>query len=223
MTPAVRRGAVAILAILCLQHPLAAQEFVTAPGQLNDEDFYRIVACAAPPGGTCQKQMIRWRQNALTVGITRLDPAFLGGKKKRADVALDLAIDEINAAGAGIRLVRDDVDPDIPLLFLDMPARSTLRDTGIDVLDGTPISAAGVRVFARDGVILKSVILVTRGLEKRAYESVILEEITQGLGLMTDIGGTFYESRSIFSQSSNALKKLGLQDRMALGRHYPAR
>jgi hypothetical protein len=80
-----------------------------------------------------------------------------------------------------------------------------------------------VRVFAKDGVILKAVIIFTTGLQKRAYESAMLEEITQGLGLLTDIGGAYYESRSIFSQSSNALTKLGKQDIMALGRHYPAR
>ena len=80
-----------------------------------------------------------------------------------------------------------------------------------------------MRVFAKDGVILKSVILFTTGLQMRAYESAMLEEIIQGLGLLTDIGGTYYETRSILSQSSNALTKLGKQDIMALGRHYPAR
>ena len=72
-------------------------------------------------------------------------------------------------------------------------------------------------------MILKSVIIFTTGLEKRAFERVMLEEITQGLGLMTDKGGPYYQSRSIFSQSSNALTKLGKRDIIALGRHYPAR
>lgn len=201
----------------------AAQEFITTDTALGDEDFYRLVACAAPPGGTCQKPEIRWDKPEITVGITRMERAYLGGKKKRAEAALFLALKEINSADLGIRLVRDDRDPDIPILFLDMPAGANLKDTGYQVLDGTPISAAGVRVFAKDGVILKSVILFTLGLQIRAYESAMLEEIVQGLGLMTDIGGEFYETRSIFSQSSNALKKLGKQDLMALSRHYPAR
>jgi hypothetical protein len=41
------------------------------------------------------------------------------------------------------------------------------------------------------------------------------------MGLWTDIGGPYYESRSIFSESSNSLVRLGEQDLMALRRHYP--
>ena len=194
-------------------------------GALGDDDFYRLTACAAPPAGDCSKPFVRWQKPELTVAITRMDRAFLGGKSKRADVALDLALAQLNAADMGLRLVRNDAaqDPDIPILFLDTPARSTLQGTGFARLDGTPISAAGVRVFAKDGIIRKSVILVTLGLQKRAYESVLLEELTQALGLLTDIGGPYYETRSVLSQSSNAVKKLGAQDIMALERHYPAR
>ncbi len=51
--------------------------------------------------------------------------------------------------------------------------------------------------------------------------SGMLEELTQCMGLWTDIGGSYYESRSIFSESSNSLVRLGEQDLMALRRHYP--
>ncbi len=211
--------------LLCfaLASGASAQEFLSTEVQLDDEDFYRLVSCAAPPGKECGKPVVHWPKTALTIGITRMDRAYLGGKKKRAEAALFRAIQEINAAGSAIQLTRDDANPDIAILFLDMPARATIEGSGYAALDGKPISAAGVRVFAKDGTILKSVILFTTGLQMRAYESVMLEEITQGLGLMTDIGGRFYETRSIFSQSSNALTKLGKQEIMALGRHYPAR
>ncbi|MEN8894353.1 DUF2927 domain-containing protein [Planktotalea arctica] len=200
-----------------------AQEYLRAETALSDAQFYRLVSCAAPPGGTCQKPVVRWRKNDLSVGITRMDAAYLGGKKKRAEAALVRAIQEINAAGSAIRLTRNDTAPDIPILFLDMPARGTIQNSGFKALDGRSISAAGVRVFTKDGMIEKSVIIFTTGLQMRAYESAMLEEITQGLGLLTDIGGSYYESRSIFSQTSNARVKLGTQDIMALGRHYPAR
>lgn len=211
------------IALLLLVQTLHAQEFLSSKTALSDDDFYGIVSCAAPPNGTCGKPVVKWAKNELSVGITKMDKAYLGGKKLRAEAALSRAIDEINAAGADIKLRRDDNDPDIPILFLNIPARSTIEGSGYQVLDGKPISAAGVRVFAKDGVILKSVVIFTTGLQKRAYESVMLEEIMQGLGFLTDIGGSFYESRSIFSQSSNALTKLGKQDIMALGRHYPPR
>ncbi|EDZ42041.1 conserved hypothetical protein [Rhodobacteraceae bacterium HTCC2083] len=182
---------------LALSSAVSAQEFLATDTALADNDFYRLVACAAPPKGNC--------------------------KKTRAEASLSQAIDEINAAGTAIQLTRDDSNPDFPILFLDIPARSTIQGSGFQVLEGKSISGAGARVLAKNGMILKSVIIFTTGLEKRAFERLMLEEITQGLGLMTDIGGPYYESRSIFSQSSNALTKLGKQDIIALGRHYPAR
>lgn len=182
---------------LALSSAVSAQEFLATDTALADNDFYRLVACAAPPKGNC--------------------------KKTRAEASLSQAIDETNAAGTAIQLTRDDSNPDFPILFLDIPARSTIQGSGFQVLEGKSISGAGARVLAKNGMILKSVIIFTTGLEKRAFERLMLEEITQGLGLMTDIGGPYYESRSIFSQSSNALTKLGKQDIIALGRHYPAR
>lgn len=214
----------ALILWLALASQLKAQEFLSTETALKDDDFYALVSCAAPPpDGECRKPIVQWPKNGLTIGITKMERAYLGGKKTRAEAALSRAIDEINAAGSALTLTRNDQDPDIPILFLDIPARSTISGSGIEALEGTPISGAGVRVFAKDGVILKSVIIFTTGLQRRAYESAMLEEVIQGLGLLTDIGGTYYESRSIFSQSSNALTKLGKQDIMALGRHYPAR
>lgn len=56
----------------------------------------------------------------------------------------------------------------------------------------------------------------------RQYESIMLEEITQALGLITDIQNPYYRSRSILSQNAdNSLKTLGIQDTMSLIRHYP--
>lgn len=213
----------ALLWLALSAQSVTAQEFVTTQTRLSDDAFYALVSCAAPPQGTCAKDVVRWPKTKLTVGITKMERAYLGGKSKRADAALVRAIQEINAAGSAITLTRDDTDPDISILFLDIPARSKIKGSGYPELEGKPISGAGVRVFAANGVILNSVILFTTGLQIRAYESAMLEELTQSLGLLTDIGGPYYESRSIFSQSSNALKKLGQQDIMALGRHYPAR
>ena len=208
---------------LALSSAVSAQEFLATDTALADNDFYRLVAWATPPKGDCNKPIVRWAKTELTIEITKMDLAYLGGKKTRAEASLSQAIDEINAAGTAIQLTRDDSNPDFPILFLDIPARSTIQGSGFQVLEGKSISGAGARVLAKNGMILKSVIIFTTGLEKRAFERVMLEEITQGLGLMTDIGGPYYESRSIFSQSSNALTKLGKRDIIALGRHYPAR
>ena len=51
----------------------------------------------------------------------------------------------------------------------------------------------------------------------------MLEELTQSMGLMTDIRNPYYETRSVFSEDSNSVVKLGEQDREALRLHYPTR
>ena len=218
------RKLAAWLWLWCLPFAGAAQEFVETSGPLSDEDFYALVSCAAPPAKDCQKTRAKWPKTSLSVGIARMDKSYLGGKKKRAETALFLAIQKINAAGSGITLTQTTTDPDIPILFLDHPGRGALYDTGYPVLDGTPISAAGVRTWVRkDGEIVRAVILFTHALGIRAYESVMLEELMQSLGFLTDIKNPYYNDRSIFAQDSNSRKKLGDQDIMALGRHYPAK
>ena len=37
--------------LIWLAGPLAAQEFIQTDEALDNEAFYRLVACAAPPGG----------------------------------------------------------------------------------------------------------------------------------------------------------------------------
>ena len=54
-----------ILALLAIE--AAAQEFIKSKGRLSDRDFYRAVACAAPPGGACQKKALRWSEKKLAI------------------------------------------------------------------------------------------------------------------------------------------------------------
>ncbi len=210
---------------MLLGHAAMAQEFVASDGALSDDDFYRLVACAAPPGGDCAKPMVRWTQDRpLRVGIVRMDRAFLGGKAKRARAALVRAVQQVNAAEAGVRLIVVDAQdvPDIPILMVDAEAGAMLAGTGVDGLDGQRIGGASTRVWYRpDGEVLRAAVLFSRTLSIRSYESAMLEELVQALGLLTDIRNPFYDTRSVLSQDSNAVKRLGAQDIMALRRHYP--
>jgi hypothetical protein len=52
---------------------------------------------------------------------------------------------------------------------------------------------------------------------------VVLEELTQAMGLLTDIEGQAYADSSVFSETSNAVRRLSRQDRAALRLHYPGR
>lgn len=217
------------LCLFVLAPPLAAagaEDFVAAKGPLSDDDFYRLVACAAPPGQPCRKPMVRWpTDRPLRVQLTQIDRAFLGGKQKRAQAALVRAIKYINRAGAGIALEEagTGAEPDIRIYFLDTDGTAPLAGTGIEGVDGAIVTGARVIVWSRSDThrIQRATILFGTRLHIRHYESAMIEELTQALGLLTDIRNPDYMGKSIFSQDDNESKDLGAQDRMALIRHYP--
>ena len=69
----------ALTLALLLAPPAQAVEFVEADGPLDDETFYRAVACGAAPGKACARPFARWpedRAGALTVSLSGVDPKF---------------------------------------------------------------------------------------------------------------------------------------------------
>ena len=209
---------------LLLAGPLRAQDYIATTGPLADDDFYRLVACAAPPRGPCAKPSVRWPLGAqLKVAIARMDRAFLGRPQARARAALARAVQYLNATGANIRLVRSDspATADIRLYFVDNDGRTPLLGKGIRGFEGAVVRGGAVRIWwDQAGIIQGANIVFTRRLAIRDYESALLEELTQSLGLMTDIKNSHYNGLSIFAEDSNAAKQLAPQDKMALRRHY---
>ena len=204
----------------------AAQDYIETDGLLSDDDFYRLVACAAPPGGDCTKRFLRWSSDEpLHVQIAGVDRAFLGGKQKRARAALTRAVQYINAVDSALRVeqVPQGSPADIRIHFVDTDGKAPLQNTGIEGADGTIVTGARVIVWSdrATGTIKRATILFGTRLHIRDYESAMLEELTQALGLLTDIRNPAYNDVSIFSQDSNASKQFGPQDRMVLRRHYP--
>lgn len=196
------------------------------PDLISDEDFYRLVACAAPPGGPCAKPLIRWpetRRAELRVGIADVAPSFPGYKLDLVDRAVDSAIAEINAAGAGLRLTRVyEGTVDIPLYLVATPQGARITGTSIAELDGSEMAIARVALRSRGGAILSAAIAISQDIRRREIASVVLEELVQSLGLPTDIDSPAY-TRSIFSEADNATVWLRGQDAAALRRHYPGR
>ncbi len=208
----------------CLAQSAYAQEFVETNGPLTDDAFYRLVSCAAHPDGPCQKEQLRWPQGArLRVSLEPMDRAFLGGKKKRAGAALVRALQHLNKASFNLSLtqVPPENDADIRIYFIDTDGEAPISGRNINGVDGQTVKGARVLVWADEGTITRSVIIFGTRLNIRSYESAMLEEITQALGLLTDIRNPDYDGISIFSQYSNASKTLGPQDIVALQRHYP--
>lgn len=207
---------------MCLALPAQAQDFVDSQGPLEDTAFYRLVACAAPPEGNCAKPFYKWDKTDITVGIVQRAPAFLGGKLKRAEASVVRAIQRLNATGMGITLRLDEVDPDITIHLLDITRGQEITESSLPLLNGRTMANAITALDVEGTTIRGAIIGFSNSMTIRQYESVMLEEITQALGLITDIQNPYYRSRSILSQNAdNSLKILGKQDRMALIRHYP--
>ena len=213
-----------ILLCMCLAPRLEAQEYVSVSDLIPDEDFYRLVACAAPPGGACAKPMIRWpeaRRLQLRVGIAEIAAGFPNYKLDLIDRAIDDAIAEINASGAALRLSRAyEGEVDIPVYLVDAPQGGTIDGTSVAELDGAPIAIARVVLRSRSREIQAAAIAISRDIRRREIASVVLEELVQAMGLPTDIDSPAY-SRSIFSETGNSTVWLRGQDAAALRRHYP--
>lgn len=212
-----------VLAVLPLQ--AGAQDYIEAPGRLSDEDFYRAVACAAPPGGDCQKPFVRWdASRPIRVALRQIDDAYLGRPKLRADAALERAVQALNGAEAGFRLARvaPGAPAEIEIFFLDIARGQPIAGTGIEGVDGALLGGASTRVLFNHetGFITRAAVVFSTTLETRVYESVMLGELTQAMGLMTDIKGPAYRGVSVHDHESNAATGPALQDIMALRRHY---
>ena len=213
----------ALLAAL-LPAPLAAQEFIAVNRELTDQEFYRLVSCAAPPGGACSKPLVYWpedRRRGLRAGIADIHPAFPSYKFDLVDRALDAAIEEINGVGAGLVVERRFGAPfDIPIYLTDAPEGGLIAGTGNSQIDGTEIAIGRVVLRSRGADIQEAVIALSLDIGRREIASVVLEELVQAMGLPTDIAGEAYSS-SIFSETSNSVVRLRGQDAEALRRHYP--
>ena len=200
---------------------------VASDGPMSDDDFYRLVACAAPPGGSCQLPMVRWpddRAVDLTVALNQTDPTYPLERRQVLIAALKAAVAQINASGSALRLHFGPMGgpADITVHLLDIGMGETIRGTGLTPPDGTTIEAALVQLFWNSSDNLtRAAIIFPRDIEIADISSIALEELTQAMGLTTDIDNPWYETRSIFSETSNALTQLGDQDLMALQRSYP--
>jgi Protein of unknown function (DUF2927) len=216
----------AALLLFFLMAPMAAsaQEFITIPGRVSDEAFYRLVACAAPPGGACAKPQIRWsedRRLTLSVAITQIDDGFPSYKLNLVDAALDAAIAEINHTGAYLLLERVyEGTPDISVYLVDTPQGGTITGTGNAEMDGEALAVGRVAIRSVGGEIQEAAIALSRDIRRREVASVMLEELVQAMGLPTDVQSPAYAD-SIFSEDGNSVVWLRGQDAEALRRHYP--
>lgn len=216
----------ALAAVFVALLPLAgvASDGVRSDGPLTDKEYYRLITCGAPPGGTCQGPIVRWAKPVVTVS---LPPAAKGYPPKlaaRVDKALNHAIDEINRAGSGLHLRRDDGlrNPDIFVLRPDMVEGDRTRNIP-RMPDGEPVGVGFMWIWWDDARHLsEGSLLITKDITTEDLQSVVLEELFQCLGFLFDIENPDYEGVSIVAQDSNATTRITGQDRAILRLHYPA-
>lgn len=215
------------IALLLTANAAFAQEFITTDAPLSDTDFYRLVACAALPAGECQKELVRWSpadaQN-VSIGIVQIEDGYPAAVAQKAAIALRSAIEHLNAVDANLHITPSDSTqkPDIGIYLLTIVEGDAIRNTGLSPLDGEVIEAAKTQLWWRaDQTLIEGAIVFGKDISPGDLASIMLEEVTQAMGLLTDVGGQYYQTRSIFSESSNQLTTLGAQDIMTLRRHYP--
>lgn len=213
---------------LCAAATMApAQEYIEAKARLSDDDFYRAVSCAAPVSGACQKETVRWSPADavdISVGIVKVALDYPPPLRQLAETSLKKAIAEVNASGANFHLTLSDsnIKPDISVYLLPLTQGDRITGTGLYPLDGEVIEAARTQIWWRaDRSLINAAIVFAKDVAPDDVASIMLEEVTQSMGLLTDIDGSYYHARSIFSESGNQQTRLGPQDIMALRRHYP--
>ncbi len=219
-----RSGCLIAIGLFLAAPAVEGQEFLSVPGLLSDQEFYRLVACAAPPGGPCAKPVIRWpadRRLEMRVGIAAVADSFPSYKFDLIDRAIDAAIVQINATGSGLSLRRVyEGDLDVPLFLVDTPQGGTISGTSLPDLDGADLAIARVALRSRGEDIVSAAIAISQDINRREIASVVLEELVQAMGLPTDIDGPAYGG-SIFAEYSNSTVWLRGQDAEALRLHYP--
>lgn len=209
-----------------LATPLAAQEYIVTNGPLSDRDFYRLVSCAAPIGGSCNEELVRWEKPRVAVTFAPIPTAYPVELAQELNRALDVSIAQINSAAPDLNLYRvsKSQPADIKIFLQTIRAGDGIRATGYPEMDGIPIGAAQVQIFWDGNLHLtEAAIVFAMDIPLNQAGPIMIEELTQAMGLMTDIRNPYYNTRSVFSEDSNSVQKLGVQDRAALRRHYETR
>ncbi|MBL4928712.1 DUF2927 domain-containing protein [Fuscibacter oryzae] len=211
------------LALLALPLSGRADDGVPSSGRLSDDDFYRMATCGAPVGGDCQRDPMFWVKPRLTIALRRPQPGFPKALLPQLDDALNAAIAQINTAGAGVTLTRNDHRWSADILIIPAALHEGDETRRIPrMTDGQQIGVGFMQVWQTDrNRATEGSILIAADISREDLPSVMLEELFQSLGFLFDLDNSWYDGRSILAQDSNVTTTIDGQDRMALRRHYP--
>lgn len=217
------RALVLLLVTSLMALPGHASDGVATEGKLSDKDFFRLATCGATPGGDCDGPVVRWPTRRISLALAPAHRNFPPQLAARVSRAVDRAIAEINGAGAGIRILRDDTLAE-PNIIVSLPALSEGEKTRNipRIPNGQEIGVGFMWLWWNENAeITQASMLIAEDITEEDLPSVVLEELFQCLGFLYDIENRYYNSRSILSQDSNETTKITGQDRMALRKLYP--
>lgn len=206
-----------------LSGPVQASDGVVSTGLLSNQDLYRAAACGAVPKGACKGPFVRWAKQDLIVALSPIVAGVPKAVVRRVDRALDQAIETLNHAGAAVQIIRDDAaaQPDVLVLRSRLKEGEATRNVA-GMPDGEIIGVGYMYLnWNAANQITKASILIAADIDPGDIRSVVLEELTQTLGLLYDIENPDYVGVSILSQDSNATTEILGQDRAILRLHYP--
>ncbi|MGL6211355.1 MAG: DUF2927 domain-containing protein [Paracoccaceae bacterium] len=212
--------------LLALAAPAFADSQLVIDRPLSDDDFYRAVSCGAPPGGPCKLATVRWPRaiaRNLSVSVVDYTQGFQDRHSDAGREALAKAITQINAAGSALKLkrVKDGARAPIRIWFSDINTGDPITLPDLDLPSEDRMEGARVYLWWQRNKLTRAVIILSHDLPTDAIGSVMLEELTQAMGFLTDLEGDAYTDVSVFSEFSNSVTRLTGQDKMALRRHYP--
>lgn len=213
-------AAFALLASFCAGSARAV-DYTVSRGALSDQAFYNAVACR----NRVPCRPLRWPahlRGALQVRLAPPPPGYAPERLRAVAQAIAAAIDEINAAHAGVRLIPSR-DLDAPITVYPVAANAGRRLAHASpLLNGASIGVGGFNLRVFGGEIDTAHIAIARDVPLAQLHSVVLEELVQSLGLVGDILNPYYRRRSIFAERCNCVEHLQPQDLFALRRHYTA-
>lgn len=211
----------------CVGSAGLADDYLTTQGRLSNEDFYHLVACRAAPGQACSDRIVQWSAaNAmrLGVGIASVAEGYPPELAREMSRGIDRVITTLNGADAALRLERatKSSQAGISIHLIGAGQGGIIQGTGNNEMDGVSIGAALVHIrWNLSGDITRGTIALASDIPQDEAFPILLEEITQSLGLMTDIRSPYYRDISVFSEDSNEVDRFSDQDLYAIRRHYP--
>ena len=206
----------------------AEAEYVKSDGVLPIAEFYRSVACGGADPAACGAEIVRWpaaARDGLTVGIAQIDAAVPPMIRSRVIKTLGAAIAEINQSAAQVTLAqvngRAARRAHIQIFLVAPDRRGRITTARSALLRGQILSSALVRMRHRGPDIQSAHVAIAADIDPDAIASVMLEELVQSLGLMTDILNPHYRHQSVFAEDCDCTDRLAGQDLAALRMHYP--